>query len=41
MPLAQGLAFERTLFNVIRATADRTEGRAAFRERRKPDFKGQ
>jgi E-phenylitaconyl-CoA hydratase len=40
MPLAQGLAFERALFNVVRATADRAEGRAAFREGRKPDFRG-
>ena len=40
MPLAQGLALERTLFTIIRDTQDRAEGRAAFREKRKPDFKG-
>ena len=40
MPLVQGLALERELFTLIRATADRAEGRAAFRERRTPDFKG-
>ena len=40
LPLAQGLALERELFTTIRATADRAEGRAAFRERRTPDFKG-
>jgi len=40
MPLAQGLALERTLFTIIRDTQDRAEGRQAFREKRKPDFKG-
>lgn len=40
MPLSQGLALERTLFTSIRDTEDRAEGRAAFREKRKPDFKG-
>lgn len=40
MPLSQGLLFERTLFNVLRDTADRAEGRAAFRERRPPAFLG-
>jgi E-phenylitaconyl-CoA hydratase len=40
LPLAQGLALERTLFTIIRDTQDRAEGRQAFREKRKPDFKG-
>ncbi len=40
MPLTQGLALERTLFTIIRDTQDRAEGRLAFREKRKPDFKG-
>ncbi len=40
LPLAQGLALERTLFTIIRDTQDRAEGRRAFREKRKPDFKG-
>lgn len=41
LPLADGLALERELFTVIRSTADRAEGRAAFRERRPPCFKGE
>ncbi len=40
LPLAQGLALERTLFTIIRETEDRAEGRSAFREKRKPVFKG-
>src|SRR5690606_19915677 len=40
LPLAQGLEYERHLFGLIRATADRAEGRAAFRERRDPRFEG-
>jgi enoyl-CoA hydratase/carnithine racemase len=40
MPLAQGLALERSLFTVIRDSEDRAEGRLAFREKRKPAFKG-
>ena len=40
MPMAQGLALERTLFTIVRDTQDRAEGRQAFREKRKPDFKG-
>lgn len=40
MPLSQGLALERTLFTTIRDSEDRAEGRRAFREKRKPEFKG-
>jgi E-phenylitaconyl-CoA hydratase len=40
MPLAQGLALERVLFAAVRATEDRAEGRAAFRDKRPPGFKG-
>jgi enoyl-CoA hydratase/carnithine racemase len=34
------LDFERTLFNELARTEDRNEGRAAFREKRPPVFKG-
>ncbi len=40
MPMEQGLALERTLFTIIRDTQDRAEGRQAFRDKRKPEFKG-
>ncbi len=39
-PIASGLALERMLWALLATTEDRTEGRAAFRERRKPDYKG-
>ena len=38
--LVAGLALERSLFNELAKTEDRQEGRAAFRERRPPNFKG-
>ena len=38
--LSAGLAVERTLFNLLRDTDDRKEGRAAFAEKRKPRFTG-
>ena len=37
--LAEGVRFERRLFQSSFATADRTEGMAAFVEKRKPEFK--
>ena len=36
--LAEGLRFERRVFQAIFATADQKEGMAAFVEKRKPDF---
>ncbi|KPP98241.1 2,3-dehydroadipyl-CoA hydratase PaaF [Marinobacter sp. HL-58] len=41
MNLAEGLRFERHAFTVLAGTADRQEGLDAFREKRKPQFKGQ
>jgi enoyl-CoA hydratase/carnithine racemase len=35
-----GLALERALFGMLASTFDREEGRAAFRERRPPQFEG-
>jgi len=40
LPLAEALTLERTLFNLIRDTEDRAEGRAAFAEKRPPVFRG-
>ena len=40
LSLADGLTLERTLFNLIRDTDDRAEGRAAFAEKRPPVFRG-
>ena len=37
--LAEGLRFERRMFHPMFATADQTEGMAAFVEKRKPNFK--
>jgi enoyl-CoA hydratase/carnithine racemase len=39
--LAEGLNIEASLFTQCFATEDRKEGVAAFREKRKPNFKGQ
>jgi enoyl-CoA hydratase/carnithine racemase len=38
--LANGLALERMLWALLATTEDRAEGRAAFRERRPPQFRG-
>ena len=40
MHIVENLDFERKLFNVLALTEDRNEGRAAFREKRAPVFKG-
>jgi enoyl-CoA hydratase/carnithine racemase len=40
-PLAEGRALERALWALLATTEDRAEGRAAFREKRKPNFKGE
>jgi enoyl-CoA hydratase len=37
-PLAEGVRFERRLFQAMFATADQREGMAAFVEKRPPDF---
>ena len=40
MDLDTALAFERKLFYLLFATSDQKEGMAAFREKRKAQFKG-
>lgn len=40
LELGAALGLERTLFNLLRDTEDRHEGRAAFAEKREPNFHG-
>jgi E-phenylitaconyl-CoA hydratase len=40
LPFAEGQALERRLWAELAVTADRAEGRAAFREKRPPRFEG-
>ncbi len=40
LPLPAGLALENQLWGALRDTEDRLEGRAAFAEKRKPQWKG-
>jgi enoyl-CoA hydratase len=40
MSLAEGLAFEASLFGLSFSTDDKNEGTAAFLGKRAPEFKG-
>jgi E-phenylitaconyl-CoA hydratase len=40
-PATENLTLERTLWALLSTTWDREEGRAAFREKRPPRFKGE
>jgi len=40
LPLSAGLELEQHAFGVLRDSEDRIEGRKAFAEKRKPNFRG-
>lgn len=40
VPLSVGLQRERAMWGLLKGSADRQEGRAAFRERRPPEYEG-
>jgi enoyl-CoA hydratase/carnithine racemase len=40
LPLEKGLLIERFLYGMLRDTQDRIEGRKAFAEKRKAEYKG-
>ena len=40
MPLAHALEMDKYMFGLLRHTEDRIEGRKAFQEKRKPQYKG-
>jgi E-phenylitaconyl-CoA hydratase len=40
MPLAHALEMDKYMFGLLRDTEDRIEGRKAFQEKRKPQYKG-
>lgn len=39
LPLTEGLAHERRLFEALFSTEDQAEGMAAFREKREPQYR--
>ena len=40
MPLVHALEVDKYMFGLLRDTEDRIEGRKAFQEKRKPNYKG-
>jgi E-phenylitaconyl-CoA hydratase len=40
LPLSQAIAVEQLTWGLLRDTADRAEGRAAFADRRTPTYQG-
>jgi E-phenylitaconyl-CoA hydratase len=41
LPLSESIPLEQLMWGVLRDTADRLEGRAAFTEKRAPRFRGE